>query len=129
MDNDEKLKALTNEPVKAVFGGEEFTLRRPTLRDYKKLRGYFKDRNMADGKLPEDDAVDFGTFFISTLLIDPKYTQDELEDKILITDLENMKAVIERLGFTKPQPKVETNQETAQVLSKEADSFSKTGEN
>lgn len=120
MDNDEKLKALTNEPVKAWFGGEEFTLRRPTIRDYKKLRGYLKEKNMADGKLPDDEAVDFGTFFISTLLIEPKYSQEELEDIILISDLDKLTDVISRLGFTKPQPKVEASQ-TAQVLSREAD--------
>ena len=120
MDNDEKLKALTNEPVKAVFGGEEFTLKRPTIRDYKKLRGYLKEKNMADGRLPDEEAVDFGTFFISTLLISPKYSQEELEDKILISDLDSMREVIEKLGFTKPQPKAEVSQ-AAQVLSKEAD--------
>lgn len=120
MDNDEKLKALTNEPVKAVFGGEEFTLKRPTIRDYKKLRGYLKEKNMADGRLPDEEAVDFGTFFISTLLIEPKYSQEELEDKILISDLDSMREVIEKLGFTKPQPKAEVSQ-AAQVLSKEAD--------
>lgn len=111
--NDNKLKALTNEPVKVIFGGEEFTLRRPTIKDYKKIRAFLKENNadVAGGKLPDDVAIDFGTFFIATLLINPPYTQEQLEEKILISDLPKLTDMMEQLGFTKPQPKAETTPE------------------
>ena len=110
MENDEKLKALTNEPVTEVFGGEEYTLKRPTIKDYKKIRAFMKDHNVTTGRLGDDDAIDFGTFFIASLLINPKYTQEELEDKILITDLPKLSDVMDKLGFTKPQIKQEEKQ-------------------
>ena len=107
MDNDIKLNALTNEPVKVVFGGEELTLRRPTIRDYKKIRSYLKEKNVsAEGRLPDDEAIDFGVFFIATLLENPKYSQEELEDKILIADLGNLTGMMDKLGFTNPQSQV-----------------------
>ena len=58
MENDEKLKALTNEPVTEVFGGEEYTLKRPTIKDYKKIRAFMKDHNVSTGKLADDEAID-----------------------------------------------------------------------
>ena len=102
--NDNKLAALTNEPVKVMFGGEEFTLRRPTIRDYKKIRSYLKEKGAnTEGRLPDDEAIDFGIFFIATLLEHPKYSQDELEDRILVSDLVNLQDMMVKLGFTTPQ--------------------------
>jgi len=108
MNDDEKLKALTNEPVKIVLGGEELTLKRPTIRDYKKIRSYLKEIKVADAaNLGEDNAIDFSVFFISTLLIEPQYSPEDLEDKIFITDLSKLSELMEQLGFTKPQKKTE----------------------
>lgn len=105
MNNDDKLAALTNEPIKMAFGGEEYTLRRPTIKDYKKIRLYLKEKNAINAKLSDDDSIDFGVFFIATLLINPQYTQEQLEEKILLTDLNKLSEVMEQLGFTKPPTK------------------------
>jgi len=119
MENDEKLKALTNEPVTEVFGGEEYTLKRPTIKDYKKIRAFMKEHNVSTGKLADDDAIDFGTFFIASLLINPKYTQEELEDKILITDLPKLSDVMDKLGFTKPQTVQKEEKQPEEVVEAE----------